>query len=363
MAGESGAGDPSVTPVPDDNPEAATEDTRIPERLFKGAHEYRFFQAVRMLQALAPERKPVGRFADPRTEAARFTSHQSLSYPPSEIYDLKKRPGEPPAMEVSFMGLTGPVGEMPSVFTAHVMERNRAKDRTTADFFDIFNHRMVSLFYRAWEKYRFTVTYERDESGGILPYLRDIVGIGTEGLQNRQAVDDRTLAYYAGLLSQKPRSAQALKQVLQDYFQVPVEVIQFVGAWRRLEESSQCCLDDSEGFGMVSTELGVGAVAGDEVWDAQSTVRLQLGPMPIGRYLEFLPNGAAYPALNSLLHFFGGLEFDFDVQLVLRREDAPGCCLGAEGETAPQLGWLTWVKSAAMDRDPKDTVYRVREDL
>lgn len=362
MAGESRTNDPSVALDPQANPTAVEEHSPLPARLSESAFEYRFFQAVRMLQALSPDRKPVGRFADPQTEAVRFSSHQSLSYPPSEIYGLRERPGQPPKLEVNFMGVTGPVGELPVVFTAHVMERMRAKDFTTAEFFDIFNHRLISLFYRAWEKYRFTVSYERGEDGGIVHHLLDFAGIGTEGLQNRQAVSDRTLAYYAGLLSQKPRSAQTLKQILEDHFDVAVEVIQFVGAWRRLEESSQCRLDDDESFANVSTELGVGAVAGDEVWDAQSTVRLKLGPMPLARYLEFLPNGSAYPALNAVLRFYAGLEFDFEIQLVLKREDAPGCCLGAEGDAAPQLGWLTWVKSVPMDRDPNDTVYRLREE-
>lgn len=342
--------------------EAVENRRRLPERLKERPYDYRFFQAVRLLQAHPENGKPVGRFEEPAHEAARFSSHQSLGFPASEIQSFEDRSGAPPKLAVNFMGLTGPVAELPVVYTAHVMERLRARDRTTAEFFDIFNHRMISLFYRAWEKLHFPVAYERGEQGKLQHYLLDTVGMGTKGLQGRLPVEDQALAFYAGLLNQKPRSAQGLKQLLQDFFDVPVEVVQFVGAWRRLERPSQCELNDDPAFGTVSTQLGVGAVAGDEVWDAQSTVRLRIGPIRVGRYLEFLPDGRAYPALQALVRFYAGLEYDFEIQLVLKQEDAPACCLGAEGETAPRLGWLTWVKSVPMDRDPSDTIYRLREE-
>ena len=45
------------------------------------------------------------------------------------------------------------------------------------------------------------------------------------------------LLCYAGLLAQRPRSASALAGLLQDYFGVPVTVMQFVGQWLPLCES------------------------------------------------------------------------------------------------------------------------------
>ena len=64
-----------------------------------------------------------------------------------------------------------------------------------------------------------------------------------------------------------PRSAAALRQVLADYFDVPVEIEQFVGAWYPVDAESQCCLGEGGGY---SEQLGFGAVVGDEVWDQQS---------------------------------------------------------------------------------------------
>ena len=50
---------------------------------------------------------------------------------------------------------------LPYCYTELILERLREKDTSFASFLDIFNHRMISLFYRAWEKYRFPVTYYR----------------------------------------------------------------------------------------------------------------------------------------------------------------------------------------------------------
>lgn len=364
MASPGGTDDPVVMgegaePVA---PPAEPSGPDLPLRLREKPYDYRFFQAVRLMHLLSGDRSGVGRFADPAGEAVRFASHNSLSYPPSEIYHLEVKPGSAPRMEVNFFGVTGPVGELPVFYTAHVMERLRARDRAAADFFDIFNHRLLSLFYRAWEKQRFAIREERGEDAGLRQYVLDLIGLGTKGLQDRQEVDDSALVFYSGLLAQRPHSAQALENLIADYFRVPVSVIQFVGTWRKLDESSLCRLEDDPRRAGFSSQLGVGAVAGDEVWDPQSAARIRIGPLPLDRYLEFLPTGAAYPALKALANLFAGLEIDFEVQLVLKREDTPGCCLGVDGDTAPKLGWVTWVKSVPMNRDPDETVYRLQRE-
>jgi type VI secretion system protein ImpH len=317
-----------------------------------------FFQAVRLLQRLRPGREPVGRFRQPAAEVARFGANLATVFPASEIQALTLPPDEPgagglPQMTVNFMGLTGPLGVLPSVYTRHVAERVRGRDTALRDFLDLFHHRIISLFYRAWEKYRFTVVRERDEVDPVSAHLRDLIGVGTPGLEGRLPLPDEALLFYSGLLGMQPRSAQALEQMIADYFEVPVSVQQFVGAWYPLTVPSQCRLGDDVG---PAGQLGLGAVAGDEVWDVQSRVRLRLGPIPRHRYDRFLPGGSAHGPLRALVRFFSDDQFEFDVQLVLARDDVPGCVLGEDGATAPPLGWCTWLRSAPFSRDPDDTV-------
>jgi type VI secretion system protein ImpH len=325
----------------------------VEEELRRKPWEFRFFQAVWLLERITG-RLPVGEFAHPSREAVRFCAHQALPFPASQIQDLRWEDGAPPRMVINFMGLTGPVGVLPLRYTEFVIERLRNKDRTLAEFLDIFNHRMVSFFYRAWEKYRFPLDYQRRQADVFTRQLNALIGIGTPHLEGRQEVSDDSLRFYTGLLALKPRSAAALRDILMDYFEVEAEVEQFIGSWYPLGVSDQCCFED--GVSM-SEQLGLGTVVGDAIWDQSAKVRVRLGPLTRAQYESFLPGGEAHKPLESLLRFFVNNALDFEVQLVLRREDVPACTLGEEEVGAPRLGWVTWMKSVPkFDRDPADTI-------
>jgi type VI secretion system protein ImpH len=317
--------------------------------------EFRFFQVVRLLQRILKDRDLVGKFYPPRREALRFKANPSTAFPASEIQHLEWVEDGPVEITVNFMGMFGPLGALPLYYSEYIMGRLRAKDGVLAAFLDMFNHRMISLFYQAWEKYRFYVAYERGERDRMSRYLMDLIGLGTKGLQKRLDVPDDSLLYYGGLLSLHPRSALALEQLLSDYFDVPVTVEQFHGAWYPLERGSQCQFLRGDSY---SEQLGVGAIVGDEVWDPQSGVRVRIGPLTLSQYLDFLPNGTAYRPLKSLTAFFSNGELSYDVQLVLKRAETPMLELGATGEAGPRLGWVTWVKNETMQRDPDETVLK-----
>jgi type VI secretion system protein ImpH len=331
------------------------------QAFFKRPFEIGFFQAVRVLRRLLPGRKPVGRFSPPASETARFVAHPSLAFPASEIQELTLPPDDnsPATMKVNFMGLSSPQGVLPTPYTELLIDRAQKKDNALRDFLDLFNHRLISFFYRAWEKHHFFVSYELGEPDSMSPLMMSLLGLGTEGLAERQLVPDQALIFYSGLLSQKPRSAQNLKQLLTDYFRVKVEIEQFVGTWVPLRKIDQTVLDESESS---MQRLGFGAIVGDEVWDQQSTVRVRLGPLTREQYLSFLPReqSQAYRDLKSLLKFWANNELDFEVQLILQGKQTPGFDLDTDNDKNGELllGWTTWINNRPMERDPSEaTLY------
>jgi type VI secretion system protein ImpH len=337
----------------------ATESRRtnhsLTDVLFEEPYRFEFFQAVRLLERNAPERRPVGRYSEPANEAVRFRTRASLTFAPSQIHQLEEAgDGEaaPPQMMVAFMGMTGPAGILPHHYTELLIERTRYKDTALGDFLDLFNHRMISLFYRAWEKYRFPVAYERGEGDRFTEFLFDIVGMGTRGLRQRQSFPDEILLFYGGLFASRPHSASAMEAMLGDYFGVPAHIDQFSGQWLKLEDESLTRI------GGMNAELGVTAVAGTQVWDAQSKFQVQLGPLTYDEFVRFLPNGSAFLPATEMTRLLAGLEFDFDVRLMLLAEEVPGCVLTTRAKRAPMLGWTSWLKTSPFTEDDSQVVLR-----
>jgi type VI secretion system protein ImpH len=91
-----------------------------------------------------------------------------------------------------------------------------------------------------------------------------------------------------------------------------------------------------------------------------------LGPLTLEQYLDFLPMGSAHKPLRQLTEFFSRREIDFQVQLILMREETPSVLLEyekpEEEPTIPMLGWTTWLKtrSKPINRDPADTVLELQ---
>lgn len=350
---------PAAAAPPPGDP-AARQQARARRRLERALREeptsFSFFQAVRLLARLRPDRARVGGWADPKDEVVRFVVPPSLGFPPSELQALAlPDEGEPRAarMEVNFIGLTGPQGVLPHVYTEHAATRSRARDTAFRDFLDLFHHRVVSLFYRAWERARFAIAAEEHREDRLHDHLLDLAGLGTSALRGRLPVPDAAIAFYGGLFAARSRPADGLARLVSDYFGVTAHVEQFIGAWRRLDRGGQCTLGEDGAAG----QLGWGVI-GNEAWDPQARVRLRLGPLTRPQYDAFLPGGEAHAELAALCRFYADDQVEIEAQLVLARDEVPPVHLGVPGAggASPPLGRGTWLASRRMTRDPDETL-------
>jgi type VI secretion system protein ImpH len=335
-------------------PAAARVHASLRALLARSAATFDFPQVVRALERMYPDRTPVGGFGDPAAEVVRFGVRPSLGFPPGDVAGVTvPEHGDPgqPTVEVNFMGLVGPAGVLPHVYTQQVAERTAARDTAPRDFLDLFQHRLVSLFYRAWRSTRLHVAVgEPGEADRLTTHLRDLVGVGTRGLADRLAAPDEVLVHYAALLLPRTRPAAALAELARDFLGAACAVEEFVGAWYPLAEGTQCALgEDAE-----CAALGVGSVVGDAVWDHTARVRLRVGPLTRAQYDALLPGGARHAAFASLVRFFTDGALDVEVRLVLARDEVPGCVLGA---ATGALGWGTWLSTRTPSRDPDETTF------
>lgn len=318
------------------------------------AFRFEFFQAVRLLERIYNERESVGGEALPNEEVVRFRSRLGLDFPASEIHEIKEIDDEHfetkrLEMIINFMGMIGPSGVLPTPYTELATERNRYKDTALYAFLDIFTHRSVSLFYRAWQKYRFPVQYEKGKDS-FTEFLFDFIGLGTNNLRGKLNLDDESLLPYAGLIAQKPHSVSALEQILSDYYGIKAKITQFYGQWLELDNESVSKI------GVQNCQLGVSTIVGSRVWDTQSKFRVVLGAIGFTQFQAFLPNGSANKSLFSLISFMAGKEFDFDVQLKLKAKEVPSTILTTRAKRKPMLGWTTFLKSKPFTQDDEQVV-------
>jgi len=327
------------------------------QKLFDEPYKFEFFQAVRLLERIFPERSAVTRSVTPQNEVVRFRSNASLRFPPSEIYEIKETEDEfsdqtKLEMFVNFMGMLGIVGVLPIHYTELAVERARYRDTAFWSFLDIFSHRAISMFFRAWEKYRFPVQYERGNDD-FTAYLFDFVGLGTQGLRGRMSLDDENLLPYSGLILQKPHSTSALEQILADYFRVKAIIQQFSGQWLTLDDESITRL------GNANSSLGTTAIAGTKVWDYQSKFRAVFGSLKFTEFQAFLPIGVAYKPMLSIIRFMISEELDFDVQLKLKAKEVPSTILTTRAKRRPMLGWTSFLKTKPFKQDDEQVILQV----
>lgn len=325
----------------------------LTELLFKKGYLFDFYQAVRILEVLNPEKTPVGEGSEPQKEVVRFKSKVDIEFPASDVSEiippdtdqLPERDrgsmghGDQSEMIINFMGLAGCLGPLPASYTELIIERTWRKDTAFQDFLDIFNHRLASIIYRVRKTYRIGFDFKSPEESHFARYLFSLFGLGTDGLKRRMTVKDRGLLFYAALLAQQPRSMYGLESILHDYFKVKIKGNQFCGQWYHIDKDQVTRI----GISGNNQILGKSALLGTRVWNQQGKFELYIGPLSFEEFLDFLPVGPSFLPLYQLSRFYVGIEFDFDFLLILRGGEVSESRLGdPEG---PRLGWTSWLKT------------------
>lgn len=313
-------------------------------------YEFGFFQALRFIECLYKERPRLGTSLRASDDPIRLAQEPAMTFESASLTAFEPgRDSKPHRLAVRFFGLLGPNGPLPLHLTEYVLARQRDKhDRTFARFLDVFHHRMLSLFYRAWANNEPTVNMDRPESDRFSVYVGSLAGLGMAALRKRDDISDQTKFYYCGRLSCQTKCAEGLQALVTDYFDLPAEVEEFVGEWMGLPPNHICRLGTDRANGT----LGRTVIVGSRVWGCQHKFRLCLGPLSYADYESFLPAGDRIRRLVTLVRNYIGDELAWEVKLVLRREEVPPVRLDGHS----RLGWTTWLGERSGQADADDLI-------
>ena len=313
-----------------------------------------FFAVLRRIESLHPEWPQWGRAARPSQEALRFSQDVELDFAPSALSSLDLDAPAAPRLGVRFFGLFGSQGPLPLHLTEYARERLRAHgDPTLARFLDVFHHRLLTFFYRAWGQGQPTVHLDRPDGDRFSTWLGS--GFGFDRSQTGHGVlPESALLFQAGLMGTRSRHAEGLRKILSQYFRVRVAIDENVAQWLVLDTEDRSrlgyALNRSERLRAPRSELGLSATGGDRVHDRQFKFRIVLGPLTLERYLAFLPDGSAWPALRRWVDQYAGIDLRWDVELVLAAPEVPPPVLGRH----LRLGQTTWIGRRPVPRDRSD---------
>jgi len=322
--------------------------------------EHDFFAVLRHVEALRPDLPRIGAAPRPSQEVLRLGQDAELSFAPAALATFSPDARPAPRLGVLFFGLLGPQGPMPLHFTEHVRDRQRFRgDATLARFVDIFHHRLLSLFYRAWAESQPTVHHDRPGGDRFARWLGAGFGASATGSAPR-ALPETARLFQAGLLGSRSRHPEGLAKLLRQYFRVPVGIEQHVATWLSIADDDRSRLGFSrsraERSRIAAPQLGVAATSGSKWRDRQFKFRVALGPLTLAQYHDFLPGGATWRRLREWVQHYAGLDLLWDVELVLARDHIPEPRLGR----ATRLGVTAWIGRRGRDRDRADL--RLRPD-
>lgn len=317
-------------------------------------HKVDFFAAGRLLECSHRDRPRLGTSLRASDDPVRFAVPVELTFAPSTIAGLTLDARGLARLQVRMFGLTGPNGALPLHITEYARERQRSHDDPTlAAFLDIFHHRMISFFYRAWATGKPVVALDRPAADYFAPRLAALAGLGMPSLRDRDALPDFLKLHFTGRLAAQTRNAEGLEAMVRSALRVPARLLEFVGQWLPLARDERTRLGGST----ATATLGQTALLGERVWSVQHAVRLELGALSLAEYEGLLPGGKGLAWLRALLRGYLGEETDCEVNLILAGKQVPALALGS----GQRLGWTTWLPrkpEAAWPAEVADLVLR-----
>jgi type VI secretion system protein ImpH len=300
---------------------------------------------MRLLECVFRDRPRLGQSVRPGDDPVRLGQEPHMVFPAGTIAEFAAdgRGKHAGTLRIHPLGLLGPNGPLPLHLTEYTLDRLRRNgDRTLRSFFDLFHHRILSLFWRAAANVQPAVELDRPEQDHFARYLGSLAGFASSAVRDAEPRIDRARRHWIGHFARQVRNCEGLQSLVSGFFGIAVRIEEFVGRWLPMPGHERCRLGSTTG-----ALLGSNAFLGDDIWDCTQTIRIVCGPLDRASYERLLPCNESWRRLAALVRSYVGFEVAWEVRLVLKQAEIPPLHLS----DGARIGWTTWLGQARTDTD------------
>lgn len=312
-------------------------------QLTRVIREYSLFQAVlRVIQRLRDAHPLLD--DDTLYDLLEFQANPGLGFPGHDIDrvaffiehgQLRAR------LRLNVLGLCGAGSPLPAFYSEQACT-DELGGNATRDFLDVFHHRLQRLMLPIWRKYRYRACFQASAGDAFSEQMFALIGLRGPQVRSATQLNGKRLLPYLGLLSLRVHSAALMETVLRYYFK---HCRLFVEQW--VLRSVVIAEWQRNRLGAANSTLGHDQVLGSRVADRNGKFRVHLQGLGWDRFHGFLPTGADYPLLCSLVRLTARDPLDYDVRLVMAKEEIRPLHIGEHNVC--RLGWTSWLAPECAD--------------
>lgn len=298
--------------------ESLSAPARLLEKLGDRLPYLNFYRFCQLLEQSQPDQPVIGSTWQVRQEPVRFRPHPGMGFPAAELKGLEPaaHPYPAPAVRVTFMGLYGVESPLPTAYIDDIAQRREGSE-ATADFLDIFNHRLIAQYYRIWRKYSYPATFSAGGTDKTSQYLLGLAGLGITGCAENIATPASRFLALLPVMLLPGRTAEGLTSLVN--LLAPDTRAQVWHHDKRrvpLKKTLQMSVRQP-------ISLKGRPVMGEFATDVNSRVLLRLHTGNPSDVQGWLPGGELHSDLMSLLHVYLGGRLDVRLQLCVSRSLLP----------------------------------------
>lgn len=308
---------------------------------------FNFYRFCQLIERTTHNRLGTGRTPD--GDPVRFRPNLHLGFPAGELKRTETdpdNPDAPPTVRTNFFGLYGVDSPLP---TAIIDDINQGRDGADAmaAFLDIFNHRLMTQFYRIWKKYSYPATFEDGGRDTISQSLMALAGIA----HSQDIPSSRLLAILPPLLH-PTHTAEGIAAVIRS--QAPnTEVKVFPHHPVRMPVAKRARLSLQDGM-----TLDQHPILGDETTVAGYCSRVELSTENPDEAKGWMPDGQLKQDVMALLRTYLGCDYDVRLRLTIPTRLLPVPRLGDSGLFSG-YNMMLGLRDDNLDQMPKTTRIRV----